>query len=133
MGDFTAPIASGSFATLGMALVPCSVRSLAEVATGVGTTLLTRAADVTLKERRRLVLLVRESPFTLAHLRNMEQVTLMGGIVAVPAPAFYHHPTSIEALVDDTVARLLDHLGLPSPFRREWQGTTGPAAPEPER
>lgn len=131
--NVAATIASGSFQTMGMAVVPCSVRTLAEVATGVTTSLLSRAADVTLKERRRLVLLVRESPLTLVHLRNMETVTAMGGVIALPAPAFYHHPQTIADLVDDTVGRVLDLFGLESPLTRRWDDQARTTAhPDPD-
>lgn len=121
--NVSASIASGSFRTMGMAVVPCSVRTLAEVATGVTTSLLSRAADVTLKERRRLVLLVRESPLTLAHIRNMETVTEMGGVVALPVPAFYHRPNSIAEIVDDGVGRVLDLFEIESSLARRWDDT----------
>ena len=120
--DVGAAIASGSFRTMGMVVAPCSVRTMSEIASGVTSTLLTRAADVTLKERRRLVLMVRETPFNLAHLRNMTAVTEMGGIVFPPLPAFYHRPRSIEEMVDHTVARVLElfDIEVPGPT---WEGT----------
>jgi 4-hydroxy-3-polyprenylbenzoate decarboxylase len=121
-GDVGACIASGSFATAAMVVAPCSMKSLAAIAHGLGDNLLTRAADVTLKERRRLVLLVRETPFNLAHLRNMTAVTEMGGIVFPPLPAFYHRPASIDELIDDTVERVLSLLGLDSAAPRAWTG-----------
>ena len=121
-GDIGACIASGSFATAAMVIAPCSMKSLAAIAHGFGDNLLTRAADVTLKERRRLLLLVRETPFNLAHLRNMTAVTEMGGIVFPPLPAFYHRPASIDELVDDTVERVLDLLGLDAATPRAWSG-----------
>jgi 4-hydroxy-3-polyprenylbenzoate decarboxylase len=121
-GDVGACIASGSFATAAMVVAPCSMKSLAAIAHGLGDNLLTRAADVTLKERRRLVLLVRETPFNLAHLRNMTAVTEMGGIVFPPLPAFYHRPASIDELIDDTVERVLSLLGLDSATPRVWNG-----------
>jgi 4-hydroxy-3-polyprenylbenzoate decarboxylase len=123
VNDVAASIASGSFRTMGMVIAPCSVRTLAEIATGVTTTLLTRAADVTLKERRRLVLLVRESPLNLVHLRNMQTVTEMGGVITVPAPSFYHRPRSVDAVVDDGVGRLLDLFDLDSALALRWDGT----------
>jgi flavin prenyltransferase len=110
--DFMAPVASGSFGTLGMIVAPCSIRSLAEIATGATTTLLTRAADVTLKERRRLVLLVRETPLTAVHLRSMQAVTESGGVIAPPVPAFYTRPHSLDDIVTHTAARALDLFGL---------------------
>ena len=121
-GDVGACIASGSFATAAMVVAPCSMKSLAAIAHGLGDNLLTRAADVTLKERRRLLLLVRETPFNLAHLRNMTAVTEMGGIVFPPLPAFYHRPATIDELVDDTVERVLALLGFDGAEPRAWQG-----------
>jgi len=121
-GDVGACIASGSFDTAAMVIAPCSMKTLAAVAHGLGDNLLTRAADVTLKERRRLVLLVRETPFNLAHLRNMTAVTEMGGIVFPPLPAFYHRPASIDAMVDETVERVLATLGIAGSTPREWRG-----------
>jgi 4-hydroxy-3-polyprenylbenzoate decarboxylase len=121
-GDVGACIASGSFATAAMVVAPCSMKSLAAIAHGLGDNLLTRAADVTLKERRRLVLMVRETPFNLAHLRNMTAVTEMGGIVFPPLPAFYHRPASIDELVNDTVERVLALLGLDTAAPRAWNG-----------
>ena len=110
--DVGAAIASGSFATDAMVVAPCSMKSLAAIAHGLSDNLLTRAADVALKERRRLVLMVRETPFNLAHLRNMTAVTEMGGIVFPPLPAFYHRPQSIDEIVDDTIERLLALIGV---------------------
>jgi 4-hydroxy-3-polyprenylbenzoate decarboxylase len=117
-----AAIASGSFPTAGMVIAPCSMKTLAAVALGLSDNLLSRAADVTLKERRRLVLMVRETPFNLAHLRNMTAVTEMGGIVFPPLPAFYHRPDSIDALVNDSVERVLALLGLGEAAPRAWEG-----------
>jgi len=119
--DVGASLASGSFATAGMIIAPCSVRTLAAVAHGLSDNLITRAADVTLKERRRLVLMLRETPFNLAHLRNMTAVTEMGGVIFPPLPAFYLQPQSILEMVDHTVARVLDmfDIAIPSP---RWQG-----------
>lgn len=111
-GDMTAPIASGSFPTMGMIVAPCSVRSLAEIANGTASSLLTRAADVTLKERRRLVLLVRETPLSAIHLRNMLAVTEAGAVVAPPVPAFYMRPATLEDAVSHTAARALDLFGI---------------------
>src|SRR5471030_1353520 len=108
MGDIGAPIASGSFRTLGMIVAPCSVRSMSEIATGVTTSLLTRAADVTLKERRPLILMVRETPFHLGHLRTMVRLAEMGAIIAPPLPAFYAEPVTVRDLVDQSVGRALD-------------------------
>ncbi|KIG09783.1 UbiX family flavin prenyltransferase [Caballeronia concitans] len=123
--DVGASIASGSFATEGMIVAPCSMRTLASVAHGLSDNLITRAADVVLKERRRLVLLVRETPFNLAHLRNMTAVTEMGGVIFPPLPAFYHKPASIDEMVDHTVARVVDLLGVAQPVAAAWQGMRG--------
>ncbi|WP_071335519.1 UbiX family flavin prenyltransferase [Burkholderia contaminans] len=120
--DVGATIASGSFATDGMVIAPCSMKTLASVAHGLSDNLITRAADVTLKERRRLVLMVRETPFNLAHLRNMTAVTEMGGIVFPPLPAFYAMPKTIEELVDQTVTRVLDLFALSAPQTTPWAG-----------
>ena len=117
-----AAIASGSFPCHAMVVAPCSMRTLAAIAHGLADNLLTRAADVTLKERRRLVLMVRETPFNLAHLRNMTAVTEMGGIVFPPLPAFYNKPQSIDELVDDTVERVLAVLQVAQARPQEWQG-----------
>jgi flavin prenyltransferase len=122
INDLGASIASGSFDCAGMAVAPCSVKTLAAVAHGFGDNLIGRAADVCLKERRRLVLLVREAPLNLAHIRAMEAVTLMGGIVFPPVPAFYLRPASIEALVDYTLARVLDLFGIEHAIAPRWQG-----------
>jgi len=121
-GDIGACVASGSFDTAAMVVAPCSMRTLAAVAHGLSDNLLTRAADVTLKERRRLLLMVRETPFNLAHLRNMTAVTEMGGIIFPPLPAFYHRPASIDEMVDETVERVLALLGLAGSAPRQWQG-----------
>jgi 4-hydroxy-3-polyprenylbenzoate decarboxylase len=121
-GDVGACIASGSFQTDAMVIAPCSMKTLASVAHGMGDNLLTRAADVTLKERRRLVLMVRETPFNLAHLRNMTAVTEMGAIVFPPLPAFYHRPQSIDELVNDTVERVLAMLQIAQAQPQQWQG-----------
>jgi len=121
-GDVGATIASGSFQAQAMVVAPCSMKTLAAVAHGLGDNLLTRAADVALKERRRLLLMVRETPFNLAHLRNMTAVTEMGGIVFPPLPAFYHRPQSIDELIDDTVERALALLGIERAAPRAWPG-----------
>lgn len=121
--DLAAAPSSGSFRTMGMVVAPCSVRALAEVASGTGNNLLTRAADVTLKERRRLVMMVRETPYHLGHIRNMAAVTEMGGIIAPPAPAFYTRPQSLEDLVDHSVGRVLDLFGLDSDLVERWKDT----------
>jgi flavin prenyltransferase len=125
VADVGASIASGSFPTEGMLIAPCSMRSLAAIATGNTGNLLTRAADVALKERRRLVLLVREAPLHLGHLRNMVAVTEMGAIVFPPVPAFYALPKSLDDLVAHTVARVLDLFGVHSARLARWQGMKG--------
>ena len=117
-----AAIASGSFRTMGMIVAPCSVRTLAEIATGVTSSLLTRAADVCLKQRRRLVLMVRETPLHAGHLTNMLSVTQMGAIVMPPVPAFYTRPTTIADLVDFTAARALDLFDIDVPGMPRWTG-----------
>ena len=121
-GDVGACVASGSFDTAAMVVAPCSMKTLAAVAHGFADNLLTRAADVTLKERRRLLLMVRETPFNLAHLRNMTAVTEMGGVIFPPLPAFYHRPDSIDALVADSIERVLALLGLAGAQPKAWQG-----------
>jgi flavin prenyltransferase len=126
--DVGAAIASGSFATDGMVVAPCSMKTLATVAHGMSDNLITRAADVCLKERRCLVLMVRETPFNLAHLRNMTAVTEMGGIIYPPLPGFYHRPQSIEELVDHTVGRVLNLLGIEQSLSPAWQGVKLPQA-----
>ncbi len=118
--DIGAPIASGSFQTMGMLVAPCSIHTLSEIATGVTGNLLTRAADVCLKERRRLVLLLRETPLHLGHIRSMLAVTEAGGIVMPPVPAFYAQPKSIQDIVDHTVARALDLFGLDTQTFPRW-------------
>jgi flavin prenyltransferase len=123
--DVGASIASGSFATDGMVIAPCSMRTLASVAHGLSDNLITRAADVVLKERRRLVLMVRETPLNLAHLRNMTAVTEMGGVIFPPLPAFYQKPASIDDMVDHTVERVIDLFGVTQPVSHAWQGMRG--------
>jgi 4-hydroxy-3-polyprenylbenzoate decarboxylase len=120
--DVGAAIASGSFATDAMVVAPCSMRTLAAVAHGLSDNLLTRAADVMLKERRRLLLMIRETPFNLAHLRNMTAVTEMGGIIFPPLPAFYHRPQTIDEMVDETVERVLGLLGVTGAQPKPWTG-----------
>ncbi len=120
--DMTAAIASGGFATDGMVVAPCSMRTLASIAHGLCDTLVSRAADVCLKERRRLIVLPREAPLTLAHLRNMTAVTEMGGIVFPPLPAFYLRPASIDAMIDTSLARVLDLLHIPHDLGPGWSG-----------
>jgi 4-hydroxy-3-polyprenylbenzoate decarboxylase len=117
-----ASIASGSFRTAGMLVAPCSVRTMAEIATGVTSSLLTRAADVVLKERRRLVLMVRETPLHTGHLRTLTQLSEMGAVIAPPVPAFYAQPESLDAMVTQTVGRLLDLFAIDSEQVRRWQG-----------
>jgi 4-hydroxy-3-polyprenylbenzoate decarboxylase len=121
-GDIGACLASGSFDAGAMVVAPCSMKTLAAVAHAFNDNLLTRAADVTLKERRRLVLMVRETPFNLAHLRNMTAATEMGAIIFPPLPAFYHRPQSIDELVDDTVERALALCGVDAAQPRGWAG-----------
>jgi len=120
VGDLAAPVASGSFPTRGMIVAPCSIKTMSEIASGVTTSLLTRAADVTLKERRPLVLMVRETPFHLGHLRTMAQLAEMGAVIAPPMPAFYARPASVEEMVDQSVGRALDLIGLAWPVVRRW-------------
>ncbi|WP_036167648.1 UbiX family flavin prenyltransferase [Massilia sp. 9096] len=133
--DIGASIASGSFTSAGMVIAPCSMKTLAGVANGLADNLVSRAADVVLKERRRLVLLARETPLNLAHLRNMTAVTEMGGIVFPPVPAFYTRPQSLDDIVDHTVGRLLDLFELPADgLVKRWEGMPsrgGPARPVP--
>ena len=125
LNDVGATIASGSFRTLGMIIAPCSVRTMSEIATGVTSTLLTRAADVVLKERRPLVLMVRETPLHLGHLRTMTALAEMGAVIAPPLPAFYARPASIADMVDQSVGRALDLFGLDWAAVRRWDGLKG--------
>ena len=120
IGDIAAPISSGSFKTMGMVVAPCSIRSMAEIASGVTTTLLSRAADVALKERRRLVLLVRETPLHTGHLRTMTALSEMGAVIAPPVPAFYAKPQSLAEMIDQTLGRVLDLFGLETGRVRRW-------------
>ena len=120
--DIGASIASGSFQSDGMIVAPCSMKTLAAIAHGLSDNLITRAADVVLKERRRLVLMVRETPFNLAHLRNMTAVTEMGGIIFPPLPGFYQRPQSIAEIVDHTVGRVLDLYGVAHSLTPRWNG-----------
>ena len=126
--DVGASIASGSFQTDGMVVAPCSMRTLGSIAHGLSDNLVTRAADVALKERRRLVLMVRETPLNLAHLRNMTAVTEMGGMIFPPVPAFYNAPQTVQDLVDHTVGRVLDVLGIEQSVSPAWPGLTAPRA-----
>ena len=120
VGDLAAPISSGSFATIGMIVAPCSIRSMAEIASGVTTTLLSRAADVVLKERRRLVLLVRETPLHTGHLRTMTALSEMGAVIAPPVPAFYAKPQTLAEMIDQTLGRVLDLFDLDTGTVRRW-------------
>jgi 4-hydroxy-3-polyprenylbenzoate decarboxylase len=118
--DIAAPIASGSFRTTGMIVAPCSIRSMSEIAHGTTSTLLTRAADVVLKERHRLVLMVRETPLHLGHLRSLTALAEMGAIIAPPVPAFYAAPATLADMVDHTLGRLLDLFGIDAPALKRW-------------
>lgn len=120
--DIAASISSGSFKTAGMIIAPCSMRTLGEIATGISSSLLSRAADVTLKERRKLVLMTRETPLTTIHLRNMETVSSAGGIIAPPVPAFYNKPVSIDDLINHTVGRILDLFSIDTGNFARWSG-----------
>ena len=120
IADMAAPISSGSFKTIGMVVAPCSIRSMSEIASGVTTTLLTRAADVVLKERRRLVLMVRETPLHLGHLRTMTALSEMGAVIAPPVPAFYAKPTTIAEMIDQTLGRVLDLFGIETGTVKRW-------------
>ena len=120
--DIGCRLASGSFVTGGMIVAPCSIHTMSAIAGGISSNLLVRAADVILKERRKLILMVRESPFHLGHLRNMTALAEMGAIIAPPIPGFYHRPESIMDLVDHSVERVLDLAGLPDPDARRWEG-----------
>jgi len=131
--DIGSPLASGSFRFDSMAVAPCSIHSLSAIAAGITGNLLVRAADVALKERRKLVLMVRETPFHLGHLRTMASVTEMGAIVAPPIPGFYNTPQSVMDLVDHSVERVMDLLGVPDPDAKRWNGpqdTKGQNSPE---
>lgn len=121
--NIAAPIASGSFKTIGMIVAPCSMNSLAEMAHGISNNLLARAADVTLKERRRLVIMPREAPLHEGHLNNMLSLTKIGGIIFPPVPAFYQAPRTIDDLVNDTVSRVLALFDIDSPYLTPWEGT----------
>lgn len=125
--DIGCRLASGSFSTGGMVIAPCSIHSMSAIAAGISSNLMIRAADVALKERRKLVLMVRESPLHLGHLRSMTALAEMGAILAPPVPGFYHKPQSVEEIVDHSVDRVLDLIGLPSPEAHRWNG------PEPTR
>ena len=120
--DLGGPLASGSFPVDAMVVAPCSIHSMSAIASGISGNLLVRAADVTLKERRRLILLIRETPLHLGHLRTLVSLAEMGAIIAPPVPAFYNRPSSISDIVDHTVDRVLDLLGLPDPAAKRWTG-----------
>jgi 4-hydroxy-3-polyprenylbenzoate decarboxylase len=126
VGDIGASVSSGSFATIGMLIVPCSIRTMSEIASGVTSTLLTRAADVVLKERRRLVLAVRESPLHAGHLRTMTLLSEIGAVISPIVPAFYNRPQSVDDIINHTVGRLLDLFGIETGVVKRWQG--GPTA-----
>ena len=119
--DLTSPLSSGSFRTQGMIIIPCSIKTLSAVANSYSQTLIARAADVNLKERRRVVLVVRETPLHLGHLRLMAQVTEIGGVVLPPVPAFYHRPNSITDIIDHTVGKILDLFEIPHKLYRRWR------------
>ena len=123
--DMGAAISSGSFQTAGMIVAPCSAKTLAAIAHGYGDSLIHRAADVVLKERRKLVLSVREAPFSDIHLENMLKLSRMGAVILPPMPAFYHNPKSIDDIVDHTVERMLDQLGVEVPGAHRWSGQMG--------
>jgi len=130
--DLAAPLASGSYRTLGMIVAPCSVRTMSEIAAGVGANLMTRAADVVLKERRRLVLMVRETPLTAIHLANMTRLAELGAVIAPPVPAFYARPRTLEEMVDQTLGRVLDLFDLDSGTVVRW-GETAIRGRKPRR
>ena len=122
--DISCRLASGSYPTDAMVVAPCSIHTMSAIANGISSNLMVRAADVMLKERRKLILMVRESPFHLGHLRNMTALAEMGAIIAPPIPGFYHNPQSVMDLVDHSVDRVLDLLGVPDPSARRWDGPT---------
>jgi polyprenyl P-hydroxybenzoate/phenylacrylic acid decarboxylase-like protein len=122
--DISCRLASGSYPTDAMVIAPCSIQTMSAIAGGISSNLMIRAADVMLKERRKLILMVRESPFHLGHLRNMTALAEMGAIIAPPIPGFYHHPRTVDDLVDTSVDRVLDLLGLPDARVRRWDGVT---------
>jgi 4-hydroxy-3-polyprenylbenzoate decarboxylase len=120
--DIGCRLASGSFPTDGMVIAPCSIHTMSAIAAGISNNLMVRAADVTLKERRRLILMVRESPLHLGHLRSMTALAEMGAILAPPVPGFYHQPQTVADIVNHSVDRVMDLLGVPSPSARRWDG-----------
>jgi 4-hydroxy-3-polyprenylbenzoate decarboxylase len=132
--DFRAGIASGSFPTAGMVIIPCSMSTLGAIAGGITTNLITRAADVHLKERRKLILVPRETPLSLIHLENMVRVTRAGAVVLPAMPGWYHRPTRLDDLIDFVVGRICDQLGIPDTFMRRWgdQDPSDPDATQPE-
>ncbi|RBP05047.1 4-hydroxy-3-polyprenylbenzoate decarboxylase [Roseiarcus fermentans] len=121
-GNLAASISSGSFQTIGMVVLPCSMKSLAQIALALDDNLLTRAADVTLKERRRLVVVPRETPLNLSHLRHMVAITEMGGVILPPVPSFYHHPRSVSDIVDQTIGKVLDQFQIAHDLFARWKG-----------
>ena len=121
--DIACALASGSYITLGMIVAPCSMKTLAEIAHGLSSNALTRAADVVLKERRRLVLMVRETPFNQSHIENMLKVTQMGGIIAPPVPAFYNQPETLDDIIDHSVSRVLDLFDIHTSSIKRWDGS----------
>lgn len=123
ISDLAAPISSGSYKTLGMIIAPCSMKTLAEIANGISSSLMSRAADVVLKEQRRLVLMVRESPLHAMHLENMLKVTRLGGVIAPPVPAFYNHPQTIEDMINHSVGRVLDLFDIEVNLVQRWGET----------
>ncbi len=120
--DIGGRLASGSYPTDAMVIAPCSIHTMSAIAQGISSNLMVRAADVILKEKRKLILLVRESPFHLGHLRSMTALAEMGAIIAPPVPGFYHHPKTVEEIVDHSLDRVLDLIGIPDPSIRRWQG-----------
>jgi 4-hydroxy-3-polyprenylbenzoate decarboxylase len=124
MEDISCRLASGSFPTDAMVIAPCSIHTMSAIAGGISSNLMIRAADVILKERRKLILMVRESPLHLGHLRNMTALAEMGAIIAPPIPGFYHHPQTVDDVIDHSVDRVLDLIGLPDPRVRRWDGVT---------
>jgi 4-hydroxy-3-polyprenylbenzoate decarboxylase len=130
--DIGARVASGSFRTDGMVVAPCSIHTMSSIAGGITSNLLVRAADVALKERRKLILMVRETPFHLGHLRSMAALAEMGAIIAPPIPAFYHKPQTVMDVVDHSVDRVLDLLGLAAPGAWRWEGKEAKQETDPE-
>jgi 4-hydroxy-3-polyprenylbenzoate decarboxylase len=120
--DIGCRLASGSYSTDGMVIAPCSIHTMSAIAAGISDNLMVRAADVTLKERRRLILMVRESPLHLGHLRSMTALAEMGAILAPPVPGFYHQPQTVAEIIDHSVDRVMDLIGVPSPNARRWDG-----------